>query len=155
MWHNICGYSHAVTSTMLLLTESTLSFVNLLVDDYESTSKQSLAGTVKGWATGVHDKTSPGSVKASTDMTTLVSAGALHSQPKQVTMNTQTITHWHGSEMDPGIATKFGGFDLDDNDNEEREVMLLPKDNIALVRALLFHSKLFTKLTALGCSLHS
>ena len=102
---------------MLLLTESTLSFINLLVDDYESTSKQSLAGTVKGWATGVHDKTSPGSVKASTDMTTLVSAGALHSQPKQVTMSTQTITH--GSEMNPGIATTFGGFDLDNNDNEE------------------------------------
>lgn len=46
-----------VTSAMLLLTESTLSFINLLVTDYESIRKKTLSGTVKNWATLVHEKT--------------------------------------------------------------------------------------------------
>ncbi|KAH0835465.1 hypothetical protein J3R83DRAFT_9104 [Lanmaoa asiatica] len=126
-------------STMLLLTESTLSFVNLLVADYESTRKKSLSGTVKGWATLVHEKTLP---KDSPGPRTTPSVSALSALSSQATkVDTPATTSTQYSVTDAGITTKFGSFDLDseDGDNKEKEEMPFKNtegklnDDIALV----------------------
>lgn len=131
---------HAVTSAMLLLTQSTLSFVNLLVADYESIRKKTPSGTIKGWAAVVHEQTYPeaqGSVNSSATPNPPVSGTLSTSQATKVnTLTATTTTQCSGT--DAGITTKFGGFDLD-SDLEQETAPFKNKegksnDNIALVR---------------------
>lgn len=145
---------------MLLLTESTLFFVNLLITDYESTNRLSVGGTVKDWAALVNEKTSPlPSMSAKTSSTDIDISSTYDSQrSKAATKSTRATTQY--SESDAGITTKFGGFDVDcDDDNEEQEAMLLQKGkgssnkNIALVSAR-HTQKLSTEPIILGCFLH-
>ena len=122
---------------MLLLTKSILLFVNLLVDDYESNSKKSISSTVKGWAAGVHEKTvlksSPGPAPQAKPLTVsmIQSSEATKVNTLPATTGTQC------SVMDAGITTKFGGFNLNSDSEQEtppfdnKEGKL--NDNIALV----------------------
>lgn len=108
---------------MLLLTESTLLFVNLLVTDDEPTDRTSIGGTIKGWAAVVHEKTTPQSmsVTEASDMRTLVST--FNSQPNRATTggSTTQTTSTQYSATDASITTKFGGFDLDCNEDDKAE----------------------------------
>lgn len=124
---------------MLFLTESTLLFVNLLVTDYESNRKKSLSENgVRGWAVGVHERTTlkkniptHTTSNPSTTVTNVVSSQATK-------VNTPATTSTQYSVTDAVIATKFGGFNLDSD--LEQETQPLEKqaagksnDNIALV----------------------
>ncbi|KAH0831316.1 hypothetical protein J3R83DRAFT_13962 [Lanmaoa asiatica] len=125
-------------STMLLLTESTLSFVNLLITNYESDRKQTLSSTVKGWATLVHEKALP---KSSLNTGTKGSTFSVPSSQATKVNTLATTSSTQHSDIDAGITTKFGGFNLNSEGNNDKEHETEPlknkeeksNDNIALV----------------------
>lgn len=142
---------------MLLLTESTLWFINLLVTDYDSSNrKKSLSGTVKGWATNVPLPSLRGS--ANTTPTPSVSGTTPSlSQDTRVATSTTTTSTQFSVKTDTGITTKFGGFDLGDDSEEEAAPVKHEKgksNDIAVVCIRYeIQTKILTKLTVLGHSL--
>jgi len=133
---------------MLLLTQSTLSFINSLVADYESIRKKSLSGTVKGWAAIINEKMYPeaqSSVNSSITPNPSVSGALSTSQATKVnTLTTTTTTQCSGT--DAGITIKFGGFDLDSDPEQETTPFKNKEgksnDNIALVHICVLDTRL-------------
>jgi len=130
---------------MLLLTESTLSFINLLVADYESNHdrKKSLSGTIKGWAAIVNEKTYS---KGSASTTPNPSASGAPTSSQATKVNTLTTTSTQCSGTDASITTKFGGFDLDSDVEQETSPFKNKEgklnDNVALVRICVLDTRL-------------
>ncbi|KAF8545840.1 hypothetical protein OG21DRAFT_1528222 [Imleria badia] len=82
--------------------------------------KKSLSGTVKGWATLVHEKSLPKDSPGPETMPSVSAFGALSSQAMKVDTPATTSTQY--SVTDGGITTKFGGFDLNsENDNNKKK----------------------------------
>ncbi|KAF9224146.1 hypothetical protein BS17DRAFT_817050 [Gyrodon lividus] len=123
--------------SMLLLTESTLWFINMLVSDYESNRRKSLSGNVKNWATNVHEKSLlRGSANAMPNPSASSALSSWSTKLNTLATSTSSSTQ-HSIASDTGIMTKFGGFDL--NSDEEKETAPFknregkPNKHIALV----------------------
>lgn len=152
---------------MLFLTESTLFFVNLLLTGDETDRKPSLAGTVKGWAALVHEKTQETSKHWQSSEASASAVSGSSNQPSKTTnattvgcLGTQALCSEAGT-AGIGIHWHFGGpFDDSDSadDRMEREAMLAAAKNgkgrlnnnvVTLVRA-----QCFTVEFSRNCSTH-
>ncbi|KAI9566692.1 hypothetical protein HD554DRAFT_2040064 [Boletus coccyginus] len=101
--------THFPIDFMLLLTEATLFFVDLLVTNYESVNRdlESIGGMIIGWLAHVQEKTSLQPIFAKAlDM--LTSVFKLSSQPSKAgTSSIKPTTQYLQTDAD--IITKFGG----------------------------------------------
>ncbi|KAF8431064.1 hypothetical protein L210DRAFT_3508032 [Boletus edulis BED1] len=109
--------------------------------------KQTLSGTIKDWASVVREKTLPKGPSPPAKANPIIKGSmisALSSQFTKVNSVPATTTTQY-SEMDAGITTKFGGFDLSSEDGDyEEQSMKHPKhregklsDNIVQIMEIL------------------